>query len=52
MMSDQRNGSGLDVRPLGSNRTEDQGGTGGSSGGGTVAGKGQPSGGTLDSQRG
>ena len=51
-MTDQRNGGGLDLRSLGNNDTEDQGGTGGSSGGGTMAGAGQPSGGTLDSQRG
>jgi hypothetical protein len=46
------NGGGLDLRPLGEQAGEDPGGTGGASGGGTVAGAGQPSGGTLDSRRG
>ncbi|HEX8384071.1 MAG TPA: hypothetical protein VF592_11930 [Sphingomonas sp.] len=50
-MTDQR-GGGLDLRPLGEQAGEDPGGTGGSSGGGTIAGAGQPSGGTLDSRRG
>lgn len=51
-MTDQRNGGGLDLRPLADHAGEDPGGAGGSSGGGAMAGAGQPAGGTLDSRRG
>lgn len=51
-MTDERNGGGLDLRPLGSQPGEDPGGTGGASGGGAGAGAGQPSGGTLGGERG
>lgn len=51
-MADEPDTHGLDLNKLGGNASEDRGGTGGQSGGGTMAGAGQPSGGTLDSLRG
>ncbi|MEA3009404.1 MAG: hypothetical protein QOJ91_1096 [Sphingomonadales bacterium] len=41
-------GNGLGDAPLADHDGEDIGGAGGSSGGGTIAGRGEPSGGTLD----
>jgi hypothetical protein len=43
---------GVDLRPLSEQGSEDPGGAGGASGGGTIAGAGEPSGGTLGRQRG